>query len=169
MESFIFTVKILFGMMMLAPFVVSTLLFIWAINDLMAACEKQSRRIEQKLKIGSVSAGAIIISLFAAILGLYWKQSIATDMSSLISNTLMFCLLASFTFMTVFTWIILPLGLCRRPTKRKNNKYNKNNKKMPRLKEEFRELYLFFAAASIPLAAVSFGLFAHILVGSAIL
>ncbi|MEZ4489588.1 MAG: hypothetical protein R3F51_18525 [Cyanobacteriota/Melainabacteria group bacterium] len=40
---------------------------------------------------------------------------------------------------------------------------------MPRLKEEFRALYLFFAAASIPLAAVSFGLFAHILVGSPIL
>ena len=156
-------------MMMLAPFVVSTLLFIWAINDLMEACEKQSRIIEQKLKIGSVSAGAIIIVIFAAILGLCWKPSITTDISNLISNTLVFCLLASFIFMTVFTWIILPLGLCRRPPKKKNTDKNKNRNKMPRLKEEFRALYLFFAAASIPLAAVSFGLFAHILVGSPIL
>lgn len=134
-------VSLLCGFLLLAPFVVSALLSIGALKELMAGCEKLSKKISQNLKVGSVSVGAIVISVAAIVLGLCWNMAMPACMLYPAAALVAPCILASYFFMTALTWIILPLGLFSSKETR------------VQLKDDLRALYLFFAAASVPMSA----------------
>ena len=88
-------VSLLCGFLLLAPFVVSTLLSIGALKELMAGCEKLSKKISQNLKVGSVSVGAIVISVAAIVLGLCWNMAMPACMLYPAAAVVALCILAS--------------------------------------------------------------------------
>jgi hypothetical protein len=146
------TVSLLCGILLLAPFVASTLLSIRALKELMAICEKLSQIIRQNLKIGSFSVGAIVTSVAAIVLGLCWRMAMPTYMLYPAAAIVALCILASYIFMTAFIWIVVPLG------------FYISNKNRSDLKDDFRTLYLIFVAASIPLGATAYAVLTILLV-----